>query len=63
MPKLECRYCKKEFIYQSIKDFPTFPFCSEKCKLIDLGLWLEEQHKIEETLNSSTEQRGDKKDT
>lgn len=22
------------------------PFCSERCKLIDLGAWADEQHKI-----------------
>jgi len=22
------------------------PFCSERCRLIDLGAWLTEQHKI-----------------
>ena len=25
---------------------PTFPFCSERCRLIDLGAWLTEQHSI-----------------
>lgn len=23
------------------------PFCSERCRLIDLGAWLDEQHRIE----------------
>ena len=25
---------------------PNRPFCSERCKLIDLGAWASEQHKI-----------------
>ena len=25
---------------------PDRPFCSERCKLIDLGAWADEQHKI-----------------
>jgi len=25
---------------------PFRPFCSERCKLIDLGAWLEEKHAI-----------------
>jgi hypothetical protein len=29
---------------------PFFPFCSRRCKLIDLGKWLEEEHRIEESL-------------
>ncbi|MGH7179578.1 MAG: DNA gyrase inhibitor YacG [Tepidisphaeraceae bacterium] len=24
----------------------AFPFCSERCKLIDLGRWLEEKYRI-----------------
>jgi len=23
-----------------------FPFCSERCRLIDLGKWLDEEHRI-----------------
>ena len=25
---------------------PNRPFCSERCKLIDLGAWASEEHKI-----------------
>ena len=25
---------------------PFRPFCSERCKLVDLGAWLEERHAI-----------------
>jgi hypothetical protein len=28
-------------------DAPFFPFCSERCKLIDLGKWFDEEHRIE----------------
>jgi len=27
-------------------DNPYKPFCSERCKLIDLGAWADEQHRI-----------------
>ena len=27
-------------------DNPTFPFCSERCRLIDLGNWLGETYRI-----------------
>ncbi len=29
------------------KDLPCFPFCSKRCKLIDLGRWLDEEYRIE----------------
>ena len=28
-------------------DDPFFPFCSERCKLIDLGRWLDGRYRIE----------------
>ena len=46
--KTKCRHCGEVFSYDRIQDHPYFPFCSERCKLIDLGKWLIEEHKIEE---------------
>jgi uncharacterized protein len=54
MPKIKCRYCGKELIYDSISDIPTFPFCSERCKLMDLGSWLDEERRIEEPITDDS---------
>ena len=45
MKKLEvvCPNCKKKFDYYS-SDFR--PFCSERCRLIDLGQWLTESYAV-----------------
>ncbi len=32
---------------------PYGPFCSHRCKLVDLGKWLGEEHAISEPLNPS----------
>jgi endogenous inhibitor of DNA gyrase (YacG/DUF329 family) len=29
-----------------IEQTPFFPFCSQRCKLIDLGAWLDAEYKI-----------------
>ena len=29
-----------------LSENPTFPFCSERCRLIDLGNWLGETYRI-----------------
>lgn len=50
MARIDCPRCGKGLQYQSIKDLPYFPFCSERCKMVDLGLWLEEKHRISEDL-------------
>ncbi len=44
MTKVNCPTCKKEMIYS--KDNAFRPFCSERCKLIDLGEWAAEGHAI-----------------
>lgn len=46
MKKIEvvCPHCKKKFEYYS-SEFR--PFCSERCKLIDLGQWLTESYAVE----------------
>jgi len=33
---IDCPICKKRVA----GDAPTFPFCCERCRLIDLGNWL-----------------------
>lgn len=46
MPVIACRHCHKLLQYGKIADLPHFPFCSERCKLLDLGGWLNEEHRI-----------------
>jgi len=42
----KCPACNK--IFDNIKNNDSFPFCSERCRLIDLGDWLTENHKLSE---------------
>ena len=34
---MRCAYCRREI---SQENNPFFPFCSERCRLIDLDKWL-----------------------
>jgi hypothetical protein len=36
---LRCSICGKPF---ELDDSPALPFCSHRCRLIDLGRWLDE---------------------
>ena len=38
-----CPICKKEVV---IEGNPFRPFCSDRCKLIDLDNWLSERYRI-----------------
>jgi uncharacterized protein len=40
--KLKCPICKKDVILGD----PDFPFCSERCRMIDLGNWAAEKYVI-----------------
>lgn len=42
--KLACPTCKKTVLWND--DFPHRPFCSDRCRLIDLGEWASESHRI-----------------
>jgi endogenous inhibitor of DNA gyrase (YacG/DUF329 family) len=40
--KTTCPICKKEVSLGT----PDFPFCSERCRIIDLGNWASEKYVI-----------------
>ncbi len=44
MRKVRCPYCGKIIEY-SLEN-PYRPFCTERCKMIDLGEWADEKFKI-----------------
>ena len=39
---VRCPICKKEVAF----DDPNMPFCSDRCRLIDLGNWASEKYSI-----------------
>jgi endogenous inhibitor of DNA gyrase (YacG/DUF329 family) len=49
--QLRCPICKK--VVRS-KD-PEFPFCSERCRLIDLGKWASGHYVISSPLQDTSE--------
>lgn len=43
MTKHPCPTCKQPTAWE---ENPWRPFCSERCKLIDLGLWATEHYRV-----------------
>jgi endogenous inhibitor of DNA gyrase (YacG/DUF329 family) len=41
--RVKCPTCHRDLDWESA---PFRPFCSERCRLIDLGAWLSEQRAI-----------------
>jgi endogenous inhibitor of DNA gyrase (YacG/DUF329 family) len=55
----KCPTCNRQVQWQ---DNPFRPFCSERCKLVDLGKWVTEEYRVpgktlpEETVDESEEE-------
>tara|TARA_R110002049_G_scaffold84692_1_gene215532 strand:- start:393 stop:626 length:234 start_codon:yes stop_codon:yes gene_type:complete len=43
-PLVNCPACDKQIPYSTTN--PYRPFCSERCKVIDLGAWASDQYRI-----------------
>ncbi len=49
---IKCPECGKATEYSSVNEYR--PFCSERCKLIDLGEWIEGKYSIDSEEHSHT---------
>jgi hypothetical protein len=49
MPAYQCPVCGRRGSYATTPP-DLFPFCSERCKRVDLGRWFAEQHTIDRDL-------------
>lgn len=50
MPIFICPICKRSIEVPRVEDAPYRPFCSHRCKLVDLGRWLDGTYRISEPL-------------
>ncbi len=46
MKQASCPICQREMRGEDLTDWPQYPFCSPRCKLIDLGRWLGESYRL-----------------
>ncbi len=54
--KIICPVCKNATTWE---ENPWRPFCSERCKLIDLGKWISEEYKIEEKKEGKKDEKNE----
>jgi endogenous inhibitor of DNA gyrase (YacG/DUF329 family) len=60
--QVKCPTCGKPVVWS--EDNPWRPFCSERCRLIDLGAWAAEEHRIPaDTPDDFTEASGNSDDS
>lgn len=53
MPTYECPFCRKLMTVARKEDAPHRPFCSERCKMVDLGRWLDGTYTVSDPLASN----------
>ena len=41
-----CPICAKSFQAPTLAELPAYPFCSDRCRLIDLGRWIDGAYAI-----------------
>jgi hypothetical protein len=58
---VKCPTCEKPVEWS--EKSPYRPFCSERCRLIDLGAWAAEEHRIPGRTPADFPEQGDKDDT
>jgi uncharacterized protein len=42
----KCPICSKPYEIATLDDLPSFPFCTERCRMIDLGRWIDGKYVI-----------------
>ena len=54
MNKVRCPICDAP-MPGNRHDYPDYPFCSRRCRVIDLGRWLGEGYRIADPQSSDSE--------
>lgn len=55
--QVKCPRCSKPALFT--QENPHRPFCSERCKIIDLGAWAEEKYAIPASVQPELEENTD----
>ncbi len=53
MPAFECPICRRVLTVAKPDDAPFRPFCSQRCKMVDLGRWFDGTYRLSEPVNGS----------
>jgi endogenous inhibitor of DNA gyrase (YacG/DUF329 family) len=54
MPSIvKCPTCRRDVEWSPASQFR--PFCSDRCRLVDMGRWLSEQHRIPDESTAAEE--------
>lgn len=63
MPIYECPTCHAILNCATPAEAPYRPFCSRRCKLVDLGKWLNEEYRVTEEIPEELRDEPSDRDT
>jgi endogenous inhibitor of DNA gyrase (YacG/DUF329 family) len=46
MIQARCPICDRELHGESLQTMPSHPFCSDRCRAIDLARWLDQRYAV-----------------
>ncbi|MBN1490355.1 MAG: DNA gyrase inhibitor YacG [Phycisphaerae bacterium] len=50
MPSFRCATCRTLVEYGDMSEVPYRPFCSQRCRWIDLGNWFDEEYRVTQAI-------------
>lgn len=50
MHRFECPTCQKQIEVERTDQAPYRPFCCQRCKMVDLGRWLDGTYRISDPI-------------
>jgi endogenous inhibitor of DNA gyrase (YacG/DUF329 family) len=53
--QFECPICQKPAAKPTLGRVCFFPFCSERCRMVDLGKWLDSDYRVAVTADEPEE--------
>jgi endogenous inhibitor of DNA gyrase (YacG/DUF329 family) len=56
MKKVSCPICQKRMDSHGPKEWPDWPFCCKRCKMVDLSRWLGGEYRIESPVAKEDEE-------
>ena len=54
MKRARCPTCKQDVETDAVRRPKDYPFCSERCRLLDLSKWLRGEYSIRATVQRGT---------
>lgn len=58
-----CPICSRSFEGSSLDEMPFFPFCSERCRMVDLNRWIEGEYSVSRPLLATDELDDDREES